>query len=310
MEVSLLLIKEIVKLFSIMIMGYSVVKLNLMTSKESKSLSVLLIYIITPCVILNAFQVKYTPEIKHGLIIAFIAAILIHILFLLLAKVLTPILHLNTIERATLIYPNAGNLVIPLVQALLGDEYIIYTSAFITIQLILFWTHCKSMICEEKKLEWKKIISNINIISILIGMFLFITQTMLPSDVQDVVSRMGNMTGPVGMLLAGMIIAEVPLKSVFTTKRNYLASMLRLIICPLATLVLMKFMLLFIDLEDIKNIFLVTLLASTAPAAATITSMAQLYDKNASYASSLYVLTTLLSILTMPIIVGLFELFL
>lgn len=310
MEVSLLLIEEIIKLFSIMLMGYSVVKLNLMTSKESKSLSVLLIYIITPCVILNAFQVTYTPEIKHGLIIAFVAAILIHILFLLLAKLLTPILHLNAIEKATLIYPNAGNLIIPLVQALLGDEYVIYSSAFITIQLILLWTHCKSMICEEKKMEWKKILFNINIISILIGMILFITQTMLPSDVQDVIGRMGNMTGPIGMLLAGMIIAEVPLKSVFTTKRNYLTSILRLFIYPLATLILMKIMLIFIDLEDIKNIFLITFLASSAPAAATITSMAQLYDKNASYASSLYVLTTLLSILTMPIIVGLFELFL
>ena len=66
------------------------------------------------------------------------------------------ILHLDAIERATVIYSNAGILVIPLVQELLGQEYVIYSSAYIAVQLILIWTHCKNMLCEEDKLEWKR----------------------------------------------------------------------------------------------------------------------------------------------------------
>lgn len=47
-------------------------------------------------------------------------------------------------------------LVIPLVQELLGQEYVIYSSAYIAVQFILIWTHCKNMLCEEDKLEWKR----------------------------------------------------------------------------------------------------------------------------------------------------------
>ena len=70
------------------------------------------------------------------------------------------ILHLDAIERATVIYSNAGILVIPLVQELLGQEYVIYSSAYIAVQLILIWTHCKNILCEEDKLEWKKVLLN------------------------------------------------------------------------------------------------------------------------------------------------------
>lgn len=84
------------------------------------------------------------------------AAVLVHVLFLILTTILKQALQLDTIERATVIYSNAGILVIPLVQDLLGQEYVIYSSAYIAVQLILIWTHCKNMLCEEDRLEWKK----------------------------------------------------------------------------------------------------------------------------------------------------------
>ena len=167
MEISLLLMEEIAKLFAIMLMGYAVVKAGLMKSSESKSVSVIMVYLVIPCVIINAFQVKYTPDVQKGLILACVAAVAVHILFLILTALLKNILHLDAIERATVIYSNAGILVIPLVQELLGQEYVIYSSAYIAVQLILIWTHCKNMLCEEDKLEWKKVLLNVNIISII-----------------------------------------------------------------------------------------------------------------------------------------------
>ena len=307
MQISLLLMEEITKLFVIMFIGYAVVKAGLMKSSESKSVSVIMVYLVIPCVILNAFQVEYTPDVQKGLLLACAAAVAVHILFLLLTAILKKPLHLDVIERATIIYSNAGILVIPLVQELLGQEYVIYSSAYIAIQLILIWTHCKNMLCEEDKLEWKKVLLNVNIISIIAGVVLFIFRIQLPSGAQDVLNMMNNMIGPLGMLLAGMVIAEVPLKTVFTRKRIYLSAALRLFIYPVFVLGLMKVIQTFASIQDSKQILLTVYLASITPACATVTSMAQLYDKDAAYSSSLYVLTTLLSIATMPVMVGLFE---
>ena len=294
--------EEIIKLFVIMFMGYAVVKAGLMKSSESKSVSVIMVYLVIPCVILNAFQVEYTPDVQKGLLLACAAAVAVHILFLLLTAILKKPLHLDVIERATIIYSNAGILVIPLVQELLGQEYVIYSSAYIAVQLILIWTHCKNMLCEEDKLEWKKVLLNVNIISIIAGVVLFIFRIQLPSGAQDVLNMMNNMIGPLGMLLAGMVIAEVPLKTVFTRKRSYLSAALRLFIYPVFVLGLMKVIQTFASIPDSKQILLTVYLASI-----TVTSTAQLYDKDAAYSSSLYVLTTLLSIATMPVMVGLFE---
>ena len=142
MQISLLLMEEIIKLFVIMFMGYAVVKAGLMKSSESKSISVVMVYLVIPCVIIDAFQVDYTADVKKGLLLACAAAVLVHVLFLILTTILKQVLQLDTIERATVIYSNAGILVIPLVQELLGQEYVIYSSAYIAVQLILIWTHC------------------------------------------------------------------------------------------------------------------------------------------------------------------------
>lgn len=307
MQISLLLMEEIIKLFVIMFMGYAVVKAGLMKSSESKSVSVILVYLVIPCVIIKAFQVDYTPDVQKGLFLAIAAAVAIHILFLLITVPLKKIFQMDVIEQATSIYSNAGILVIPLVQELLGQDYVIYSSAYIAVQLILLWTQGKNMLCEEEKLEWKKIFLNVNIISIIAGIVLFLFRIKLPAGVQDVLGMMNNMIGPLGMLLAGMAIAEVPLKSIFTKKRNYLSVAFRLLLYPVLGLFLMKAIQIVVNLENSSQILLTVYLACVTPACASVTSMAQLYDKDAAYASSLYVLTTLLSIVTMPVMVYLYE---
>ena len=103
MQISLLLMEEIAKLFAIMLMGYAVVKAGLMKSSESKSISVVMVYLVIPCVIIDAFQVDYTPDVKKGLLLACAAAVLVHVLFLILTTILKQALQLDTIERATVI---------------------------------------------------------------------------------------------------------------------------------------------------------------------------------------------------------------
>ena len=70
MELSILLMEQIAKLFIMIFMGYAVVKMGLLKDEDSKVLSTLVLYLIVPCVILNAFQVDYTPEKVSGLELA------------------------------------------------------------------------------------------------------------------------------------------------------------------------------------------------------------------------------------------------
>lgn len=181
MQISLILMREIVQLFIILLMGYIIVRAKLLRPEDSRSLSVVMVYLLTPCVIINAFQVEYTPQVMAGLIFSFAISIAAHILFLLLTRLLAGPLHLDVIERTAVIYTNAGILVIPLVNALLGPEYVIYSCAFIVVQQVLIWTHCRSLLCGTRGMEWRKLFLNVNIIAIVAGCALFLLRVPLPA---------------------------------------------------------------------------------------------------------------------------------
>ena len=307
MQISLILMREIVQLFIILLMGYTIVRAKLLRPEDSRSLSVVMVYLLTPCVIINAFQVEYTPQVMAGLIFSFAISIAAHILFLLLTRLLAGPLHLDVIERTAVIYTNAGILVIPLVNALLGPEYVIYSCAFIVVQQVLIWTHCRSLLCGTRGMEWRKLFLNVNIIAIVAGCALFLLRVPLPALINDTLGTLGDMFGPLGMLLAGMVIADTPLRRLFTTPRNYLPVLLRLLAFPLVTVLLLRAAGAAGWIADGKNILMIVYLACITPACATVTSLAQLYDRNAAYSSALYVLTTLLSIVTMPVMIGVYD---
>ena len=180
MQISLILAQQIAELFLILLIGCVLVKARLLKSADSRVLSVVMVYAVMPCVIINAFQVDYSPAVVTGLLYAFALAIALHALLLLLARLLRRPLRLDVIERTCIIYTNAGILVIPLVRALLGADYVIYSCAFLVVQQVLLWTHCRSLLCGTRGFAWKKIIGNVNIIAILIGGALFILRLPLP----------------------------------------------------------------------------------------------------------------------------------
>lgn len=307
MEISLILMRQIAKLFLILLMGWGIVKAKLLRPEDSRSLSVVMVYLLTPCVIIDAFQVDYTPQVMQGLLYAFAIAAAAHILFLLVTRLLARPLRLDVIERTTVVYTNAGILVIPLVNALLGEQYVIYSCAFIVIQQVLIWTHCRSLLCGAAASDWRKIVFNVNILAIAVGFALFLLRVQLPDLVNDTLGTMGDMFGPLGMLLAGMVIADTPLRALFTNARSYLAAALRLLVCPLIIVLLFRVFGTAGWIPDGKSILLTVYLACITPACATVTSLAQLYDRDAAHSSALYVLTTLLSIVTMPVMVGIFD---
>lgn len=309
MELSLLLAQKILELFMIVFVGYFVVKKGLLKGEDSKVLSLMCLYIVCPCTIINAFQIEFTEDKLKGLILSLVAACLSVLIFYILTKILKKPLGLLSIEQATLIYSNAGNLIIPLVSALLGDEWVLYTSGYIIVQTVLLWTHCFNLVSGETKINWKKILTNINMISIFIGIFLFISKIQLPTVIQGTLSSLGSMIGPLSMLVIGMSLGNIDLKTLFMEKRTYVISVLRLIVFPIVMIIIFNFIGIKSWHPQATQILLITTLAASAPAASTITQFAQIYDKHPTYASVLNVMTVMMCIITMPIMIYFYQLF-
>ena len=307
MHISLLLMEQIIQLFLMIFMGFVIVKARLLKSEDSRVLSVIVLYLIVPCVIINAFQVDYTKDTVQGLLIALAASVLTQIVLLIVISVFGKLIHLNEVEVASIYYSNSGNLIVPIVTFILGKEWVLYGCVFMSVQLVFLWTHCKKIISREASYDWKKIVLNINMISIVIGVILFFTRIHLPSDINSTLSAVGSMIGPASMIVTGMLFAGMNLKKIFTNKRVYFVSFLRLVIVPVIALILIKCSQLSTFSSNGNKLMLIVLLANITPSASTVTQMCQVYGNDSQYASAINVVTTLFAIVSMPAMVILFQ---
>ena len=307
MNISILLMQQIVQLFLMIFMGYLIVKTGLVRDDDSKVLSKIILYLIVPCVIINAFQVDYTTDTVKGLLIAFAASVMTQVILLVVISVAGKLLHLNEVEVASVYYSNSGNLIVPIVTFILGQEWVLYGCVFMSVQLVFLWTHGKKIISRESSYDWKKVILNINMISIFIGVILFFTKIRLPEIIGNTLASVGTMIGPASMIVTGMLFAGMNLKQIFANKRVYFITFLRLIAVPLIALVLIKLSNLASFSADGNKIMLIVFLAIITPSASTVTQMCQVYGNDSRYASAINVMTTLLSIITMPVMVMLFQ---
>lgn len=305
---TLLLTKQIAELFIMILLGFILVKSSLLTKHDSKVLSTIALYIVTPCVIINAFQVQYSQDVKNGIILSFLAAIIVHIIYIVIARLLGKVYTLNGVEKATIIYTNAGNLIIPLVQALLGKEWVVYTTGYILVSTIFIWTHGRMLICEEKGFNVKELMKNVNVIASVIGILMFALKIQLSSLITETMDSMSATIAPISMIVAGMLIAGMDVKDCLKNKRLYIITFLKMIVFPLFAVSLLKFTNLSSMVKNGDIILLISLLASIAPTAASVTQLAQIYDADSEYASAYYFITTLLCILTMPVFVWFYQL--
>mgnify|MGYP003191851397 CR=1 FL=1 len=276
------------------------VKCGLIDAKSSRTLSVICIYIIMPCVMINAFQIEYSRSIRNGFLLAVAAAILIHIFLLVFVQIIGKPLKLSVVEKESIIYSNSGNLVIPLVTVVLGEKWVIYASAFLSVQMILMWTHGQSLMEAKAGINWKKILCNINLIA------MFFTQIRLPVILGNTMSQISATLGPVCMIMLGMTMTEVKWKDIFSHSRIYLVTILKMVVTPLLILLFLKYLPLASMVKDGKTILLISLMAVITPSATTVVQLAQLYDQDPIYASTINVMTTLVSIITMPLMVMLY----
>lgn len=307
MHISILLMEQIVELFIMILMGFIIVKAGIVKDEDSKVLSKIVLYLIIPCVIIKAFQVDYTSKTVNGLLLALAASVALQIVLLGVISVMGRLFHLNEVEIASVYYSNSGNLIVPIVTFILGQEWVLYGCVFMSVQLIFLWTHCKKIISRESSYDWKKIVLNINMISIVVGVILFFTRIRLPLIINDTIGSVGNMIGPASMIVTGMLFAGMDLKKIFANRRLYFVSLLRMVVVPLIALLLIKLSYLAGISQDAPKIMLIVFLAVITPSASTVTQMCQVYGNDSKYASAINVITTLSAIVTMPVMVFLFE---
>ena len=305
--IPLLLLYKIAQLFIVMIIGFALVKMRVVKTSESVVLSRLALYLFMPAAIINSFNVKLTSEILGGFALAVGAGIVLHIMLLGVDAIFARAAKATAVERASVIYSNAGNLIIPIVSFVLGDEWVIYSLGFMSVQLCFIWSQGIRLFERGKKFDLKKVLLNPNIIAIAIGLVILLSGMTLPAFVTDITASLGGVLGYVGMLIAGMTAAGLDFKKMVKYRRLYLTTVMRVAVCPLIALGILLLGRLIIDIPNTKEILLISFLATMTPSAATIMQLSQIYDTEVDYSVAINILTTVVACATMPLLVLLYQ---
>lgn len=307
MSTSILLIQQILSMFLSLIVGYIIVKADILEVQDAGPISTVVLYVICPCTIINAFLVEFSPDRLRGFLLATALATIATLLFILISYLLKKPLKLDAIEMGSISYPNAGNLILPIVTSVLGPEFVIYACPYVMVQTFFMWTHLNSMIKGETHLNLKKILTNINILALFFGLFLFITRLKLPAVLTSFISSMGGCIGPLSMLIIGMAIGKADLKTIFLRPRNYLICSLRLLLMPLLFILFIKITGIAYLFPEAYQICMIVLFAAGSSAASTVSQMATAYGKDAFEASMINVMSVLLLIVTLPLMIMIYH---
>ena len=287
--------------------GFTLVKLKLLKQEDSRVISVLLVYVLQPCLIARAFQIDLTPERMHGFICGTLLATATILLSMLMSRICMKPFGLDAIDRSTIIYANVGNLLLPLVSMALGDEMVFYCSSFQIPFNALLWTHCFSIIKGDRTVNVRKLLLNPNLIALFIGIFFLVTRIAVPSVIDAAAKGFNDMVAASSMLLVGMVIAGIDIKTVFTYKKAYLVSFGRLLAVPILSMLILYATGFLTHHPELRAVFMVVILGAGAPSASSIVQIAVLHNKDAAKAGIYNVMTTLLCIVTMPLIIFIYQ---
>lgn len=299
MDMVWILVRQILQMFLLAGLGYALFKTKKISQDGSKALGNLLIYLALPAVIINGFLVERTAERVTGILLSAAAAAALLILSILIARLF---FKKDAIAAFSGAFSNPGFFGIPLIIASVGQGAVFYVACYIAFLNIGQWTYGVSILNGQpirQGFQLKKLIKAPFIIAILIGLILFITQLPLPAVVSGTLSAVAGLNTPLSMFTVGIYLAQTDLISMLKKKSVYAVSAVRLVIIPLVSLALLA--LLPQSLHDMK---LALLLAAACPVGSNVAVYAQLHGKNYPYAVETVVISTLLSILTIPSIVA------
>ncbi len=298
MDFIILLLKQNFLMLLYLLIGYFLFRKELVGTAGSSDMGRMLLYIIMPAAILKSYLADYSPEMLTGLIISFLAALFSLLLAILVSRIFFR--REEPIERFGAAFSNAGFIGIPLVQMTLGNDAVFYISSYVALLNIFQWTYGVLILTQDKSvLSLRKLRTNPIILSFLGGLLLFFLPVALPNSLTGMIGALASMNGPLAMIVLGTYLAQIPLRALFTEKIVYRCILIRLIVIPLLTAVLMA-----LFPAQYHTIKLTVLIAAAAPVGSNVAIFAQLYKQDYTRAVKEICLSTLLCIVTLPCIIG------
>lgn len=295
--------QQVLVLYLIVAVGFAADKLKVFKQTTAKLSNDLLFYIITPCVIVQSFMnMEFDVATVKSLGIAFLC-----MAGTLAVGILISVPFFNksgdnkAIFKYAVNYGNMGYMALPLCQAMLGDEGVFYCSAGVVAFNIFSFTHGIWVMTKSKgntSFDFKKLLFNPGVISVLIGMPLFIFDVNLPQAFQTAVGHVSNLNTPLAMLFFGTYIANTDLKKMFTLKENYLVAALKLLVLPAIMLGIYK-------LFGISGTLLsACIISASVPSANNTVMFSAKYGKDTGVASQVVAFNSALSVVSIPFMVA------
>ena len=307
MDITLTLASKLASMMLIVVVGFVIVRVGLLKRSDSRPFSLLTVYVLQPCLIVSAFQIELTKDRLAGFLAVLVFSTLVYLVWVLAARLLRKPLHLDEIMETTLIYSNVGNLILPLVSLMFGQEMVFYASAIQLPFNLFIWTHGASIVRGEKHFNPARILLNPNLLAVIAGLLLMLLQIRIPDIPETAVSGLSSMVGPTSMLVIGMVIADSDLKSVFLLKKAYFVLLGRLIIFPLAAMGLLWASGFLRRYPQYVPMLQVAFMSLSAPPSSTISQLAVVHNKKPLEASIYNVMGTLFCILTIPLVIACYQ---
>ena len=297
MELSLIILKQNILMFIYMMIGFLLYKKKFVTEQGSKELGKILLYVILPVVIVKAYLVTFSVELLKGLVLSFMASLLALLLSMILSRVVFGSRY--PIEQFSSAFSNAGFIGIPLVEMTFNDSMaVFYVSSFVALLNILQWTYGIVVMTGKKdSIALKKITTNPIIISFLLGILLFFLPVELSEVLDSAVAAIASMNAPVAMIILGIYLAQMKLRDLFTDRAVYLCALMRLIVIPLATAAVLAL------IPGNEMLKMSVLIVAATPVGSNVAIFAQMEGLDHTQAVKDICLSTVLCIVTIPVVV-------
>lgn len=296
---------QVAILYIIVAVGFICDRVGLYTEKAARLTNDLLFYIVTPAIIVQSFTaIEYTSESLRNLLLSFLGGAVLHVVGILISL---PFFRKGDKRTANVykfacVYGNVGYMALPLAAAVLGDEGVFFCSGVLIPFNIFAFTHGVHLMTnatgEKVKFNIKSLILNPGVISVLIGMPLFLLHVTLPRILAEPVSYIASLNTPLAMLMFGTYLSKTDLRKMFFRKETYFVAFLKLIVLPAVMLGGLK-------LLGVPAVLCTALLISaSAPTANNTVMFATKYGNDTAAASQTIAVVSFLSVLTMPLFIA------
>jgi len=300
--------QQVAILFALIGVGALLRRLKLITEQSIDGMVNVLLLIVTPCLIVDVFQRPFDATMLKGLLLAFAFATAAHRLVIALAKfaVRHPNENICRPMRLAAVFSNAGFMGLPLEQSLLGDEGVFFGVVYVIVFNLYMWSWGLFTMSGETASRAGRVFGGIRMwvnpgtVSIAIGLPIFLCSVKLPTIIGTPVHQLAGLNTPLAMLVIGYCLAGANLARVVRLGCVYAATGIRLVAYPLMMIGLMYPFKAFLD----RNMMLALAIASSAPVAAMVSMFASKYGRDVDVSVAVVSGTTLLSVLTMPVVIA------